>query len=184
MVFKNFFILLLISAISLSGVFAQTFDKFVDSRDGKEYKTIKIGKQEWLADNLNYQSKNSWCYNKEALNCEKYGRLYSYQDAEKACPGGWRLPGENDWNVLLNYAGAESNAIELTQGGRSGFNATYAGVRYENGNFNHLGEYGYFWSRASKDEAAWVYTFSPGVPTVHRIRSFPATGFSVRCIRR
>ncbi len=184
MVFKISLIFLLVLEVSIKSSKAQTFGKFVDVRDGKEYKTIILGKQEWLATNLNHQTKNSWCYNNEASNCEKYGRLYSYRDAEKACPGGWRLPGENDWTVLLNYAGAENNAIELTQGGRTGFNATYAGVRYENGNFNHMGEYGYFWSRARNNEAAWVYTFSPGVPTVHRIRSFPATGFSVRCIRR
>lgn len=171
--------------IFCGSVIGQITGSMTDSRDGKVYSTIKIGKQEWTAQNINFQNPNSWCYNADPAKCEKYGRLYSYVGAAQACPPGWRLPTLKDWNMLIEEVGEESAATQLRDGGKTGFDALMAGVRYDYGGYNHLNENGYFWSHVFADnEPAWVFLIGRTLHSVARIQSFSGNGFSVRCIRR
>lgn len=81
-------ILVLSAALITTVIAAPNNGVLKDSRDGKQYKTAKIGNQTWMAENLNYDAPESSCYEdfldketKPEENCEKYGRLYSWATA-------------------------------------------------------------------------------------------------------
>jgi uncharacterized protein (TIGR02145 family) len=93
------------------------FGTFTDTRDGHEYKTIQIGTQTWMAENLAYLptttpittwSNTEPCY--YVYDYAKYGVLYNWTAALTACPTGWHLPSDAEWTVLLNYLGGQNVA--------------------------------------------------------------------------
>lgn len=78
---------------------------FTDPRDENIYRTVKIGKQRWFAKNLNLATPTSHCYEDKSENCERYGRLYKWDEAMKVCPNGWHLPSRAEFDTLVSIAG-------------------------------------------------------------------------------
>jgi len=143
---------------------------FTDNRDGKKYKTVKIGTQTWMAENLNYYAIGSMCYNNISSNCDKYGRLYDWNTAMKACPRGWHLPSNDDWRKLLifvdgeRYAGKKlksKNGWNGCSGGNGsdsyGFSALPGGAAWQDSSgivFGTIGSSSEWWSSSSEYWAA------------------------------
>jgi uncharacterized protein (TIGR02145 family) len=92
--------------------YGQQGQSFLDSRDGKKYKAVKIGNQIWMGENLNYDANGSKCYKNKPENCTKYGRLYDWETAMKACPLGWHLPSKSEYETLEKYVGGKKVAGE------------------------------------------------------------------------
>lgn len=136
-------------------------ENLVDLRDGRSYKITAVRDQVWMAENLNfYTETGSFCYNNYEDNCKKYGRLYTWETAQKICPKGWRLPSEEDWDRLIQNLGGEDVAgrkmksqtgwDQLGNGNnKSGFNGFPSGNRYHPGEYKHIGKFGSWWSSSN-----------------------------------
>ncbi len=112
------------------------FNSFLDSRDGYEYETVKLGDQTWMAENLRFLpsvSKSTegsltethyYVYGYEGNdvaiaasqdNYNIYGVLYNYEAANIGCPTGWHLPSDDEWKTLEFVLGMDPGSAELTE---------------------------------------------------------------------
>ena len=150
---------LLISACVLS---AQEVGEMTDSRDGKKYKIVTVDivlegdvtiQRTWMAQNLNYEVPDSFCYKNESAYCEAYGRLYTFQAAQAACPDGWHVPTIGEWNLLFNtYGGIHKAGVALQKGGESGLNLIPGGFGDPGRVFKNIGISGNYWDAEKKSD--------------------------------
>ena len=161
------------------------YGTLTDERDGQTYKTVKIGDQVWMAENLNIDAANSCCYHDSAEYCSKYGRLYNWagaMDAEGkwstnsvncrytgecsptypvrgACPEGWHLPDSTEWGKLLTAVGGLDVAAKMLK-------STSGWQDCEEENCNGTDAYGFSALPAGyMDRYGSAFTYYEGVST-------------------
>ncbi|GBU20567.1 hypothetical protein R80B4_00445 [Fibrobacteres bacterium R8-0-B4] len=98
-------------------IYAQWIDT-AGSYDDGQYEEVQIDNQIWMKKNLNIATRNSSCYDSSAEYCRKYGRLYTWAEARKACPTGWRLPTRDDWQKLARVAGGTGPNTDAGDAGK------------------------------------------------------------------
>jgi uncharacterized protein (TIGR02145 family) len=166
------------------------YGTLTDNRNGGQiYKTVTIGTQTWMAENLNYAtSSGSWYYENNISNYHTYGRLYSQDAARTACPSGWHLPTRQEWNTLENFVGSsagtklKSKSPDWDGTDDYGFSAKPGGRRYTDGAFGNLGSYGYWWTATGSLDAYYWY-MDTGDTDVREYYNDKSYGFSVRCVQ-
>jgi uncharacterized protein (TIGR02145 family) len=150
---------------------------------GEVYKTVQIGTQTWMAENLNYAGASGTvgvCYNNRADSCTKYGRLYTWDEVMNGaisstaspsgvkgiCPTGWHVPSDSEWTTLTLAVGNDSTGAKLKSGSgwiaspyggntidAYGFRALPAGRGSSSGDFSDIGIDGTWWT-ATENEAS------------------------------
>jgi uncharacterized protein (TIGR02145 family) len=162
-----------------------------------------------MAENLNYKTINSWCYNDSVSNCEKYGRLYTWEAALNVCPDKWHLPSEEEWVILELYLGMTEEEAKIIQyrgegmgtklksetewevnNGQNhgynstGFNALPGGYRlFYDGTFTDQGIRASWWSSTPDGSYAMRRTLFYNKSGIDRDPATRTLGFSVRCVK-
>jgi len=180
--------------------------------EGQIYNTIQVRSQCWLHENLNFETRNSWCFNNNPDHCDTYGRMYLWDAAITACPEGWHLPTDNEWKILEGVADSQHGILDPVwnqSGGwrgydvstnlksKSGWNPSSGngldlygftsypgGYRFTSGWFiGRTSEQGYWCSTESDEALAWHRFTAFNFDGIFRFPFDKNFGFYVRCVK-
>src|SRR6185503_2198448 len=186
-----------ISAVAIALSIAFGFVGGAGSTQDSAKERMADGK-EWTTANLNVNTSSSYCYDDAESNCRRYGRLYTWESAQRGCQSlgdGWRLPTDNDWRQMAKHYGGLGNDspdtskaayTALLSGGTSGFNAVLGGNRSIDGQYARLEEHGVYWTVSENDPiTAPFYNFGKGSQALYRQpQGQKQMAVSVRCVRK
>ncbi|MBC8047004.1 MAG: hypothetical protein H7Y00_09435 [Fimbriimonadaceae bacterium] len=147
------------SAVAQSHALTDSTYFFSDTRDNKSYKVIVLDGRAWMAEPMRYKTSNSWCYGGKKKNCKLYGRMYTWGDAQIACPQGWQLPSNEEWESLITYLGGDKKAGNFFAArDTSTFYLTFGYPPNIYGRFADDANELHFWSTTQfNDNTAWHY---------------------------
>ena len=192
----------LLVADATEGVYEDDYT-VVDLRDGHEYFKKKIGTQTWMTENMKYAPPevSSYCNDNNIDNCNlRYGRLYSWSAAQKACPNGWHLPSKDEWNALYSFVSQDVGGDTLIMAAalkskyaswndnivatdNYGFAAWPAGYVGDDNKFAEKGSAAAFWTSTSNDYGAGIGFYLNAYNLYSIIDYSEANALSVRCIK-
>jgi uncharacterized protein (TIGR02145 family) len=161
------------------------------------FKRMADGK-DWTTANLDVSTSSSYCYDDAEANCGRYGRLYTWESAHRACQSlgeGWRLPTDDEWRTLAKHYGGIGDGSPgsgqaaykaLLNGGVSGFNGVLGGNRSADGKYERLEAHGFYWTASENDlNTAPFYNFGKGSGALYRQgEGQKQQAISVRCVRQ
>ena len=156
----------------------------VDKRDEQRYELTSLNGKTWMAQSINYETAaGSFCYQDNETNCDVYGRLYTYEAAQSACPGGWHIATRAEFEEAM----AEPTFLWL-----------YAG-RMNNNTYNFVDGMGFHWvdgpiessdnQHCSGDQCALIFvqknpdSNDAADPALFFQKDNKTKGFSVRCVK-
>lgn len=153
--------------------------------------------KDWTTVNLNVKASPSYCHDDAEANCRRYGRLYTWESAQRVCQSlgnGWRLPTDAEWRQMARHYGGVSDEsadkgraayTALVIGGTSGFNAVLGGNRSVDGQYARSEAHGVYWTASENDsKSAPFYNFGKGGQALHRQpQGEKQMAISVRCVR-
>ena len=183
-------------------------DGFKDPRDGQIYDLVKIGKQTWFAENLDYKGTGKdtvgVCSQFLPDNCDLYGRLYKWSEAmgvastynttslnhsgriQGICPSGSHVPSDSEWVVLDSTVHGKAERLEsqLWNGNdTTKFGALPGGSRQYTGGFAVLGSEAYFWTSNEPNSTYGTYRYFLDTDLLVHVASYYKTSsLSVRCL--
>lgn len=161
------------------------------AHQGETYKTIQIGEQCWMRENLkatkyrnetpitNFETNSRWsndtmgaysCYQNLKENCSTYGALYNWYAISNPvglCPEGWSIPSNDQWTSLEKTGGTD----------------LLGGFRNPSGPFSYLEKKGFWWESNASEEFAYSRMLDAENQKVRQLESMKSSGFSVRCIK-
>lgn len=177
---------------------------------GKTYKTVTIGSQCWLTENLDlgtmipvYQNASNngviekYCLDDKIENCTPYGGLYQWSEAmaysklpgaKGICPDGWHIPTKAEFEMLQSEVNNSRDALlvkgELSGNNSSGFSALMAGIRYDVGYYINLGYQTNYWT-SNEYNVFYAYYMNLYYSNIfininYELKNF---GYSVRCVK-
>lgn len=157
---------------------------FTDPRDGKVYRTNELHFQPWMLSNMNYKIPGSFCYDNDERNCEKFGRLYTWDAAQKACPEGWHLPSAEEWKDLVESGKTVQDEHQYWRGyDVLEFPDNAGGFKNSKGKFELINVRADFWSSTEKNNGKAYYWFWTNSKHALGNSDYSKKGaMSVRCV--
>jgi len=153
--------------------------------EGNVYKTVKIGKQFWMAENLNISTWPNGLGNQYWVE-SKYGKLYyskafgpydSGVSLGGICPTGWHVPTKSDWEELFKHLGGDLKNIggKLKKSGLPGWSSSLGGTVGFDAAPNGIVEWENNELKVVKDNAIAVFWGTSGVDD-----RFPSSWYALK----
>lgn len=177
---------------------AITTGTFTDKRDGNTYKTVTIDGQVWMGENLRFKTDNCISYENQ-MDTDKYGYLYTYQEALEVCPNGWILaPREEAWSKVRKMLGvapevgpefkdkdAWKQFKSKKNNNKTQLSILPSGKFYasKSNTFEYVGKRAYLWTSANYEGDGYAAIFYFDKDNLHFKHFSSAHRASVRCVK-
>jgi uncharacterized protein (TIGR02145 family) len=184
-----------VMAVISGAAWAEMSQTFTDPRDGESYGVVDVAGMRWMTENLRYAADGSACYDNDEKNCERYGRLYAWEVALRACPAGWHLSTEYEWQKLElalgvpfdelhgNRERGEPAGEQIKAGGGHALTFPLAGYSDPELNFRNLDVATAIWTANESDfNHAWHRDLHVERTGIYRSRVYKPWLLSVRCV--